>query len=48
MSLASFWSEACNTAKGRPLQTLLNAVYASYGATVRQARAADCALLAAV
>jgi hypothetical protein len=48
MSSASFWSEVCNTAKGKPLQTLLNAVYASCGATVRRARAADCALLAAV
>ncbi len=48
MSSASFWSDACETAKGKPLETLLNALYASCGATVRRARAADCALLAAV
>ena len=48
MSSASFWSDACETAAGKPLQTLLNALYASCGATVRRARAADCALLAAV
>jgi len=48
MSSASFWSDACKTAEDKPLQTLLNALYASCGATVRRARAADCALLAAV
>jgi hypothetical protein len=48
MSSASFWSEACETAMNEPLQTLLNAVYASCGATVRRARAANCALPAAV
>jgi hypothetical protein len=48
MSSASFWSDACENARGKPLQTLLNALYGSCGATVRPARAADCALLAAV
>ena len=48
MSSGSFWSNACKNAKGKPLQTLLDAVYGSCGATVRRARAADCALLAAV
>jgi hypothetical protein len=48
MSSSSFWSDACKNAFGRPLQTKLNALYASCGAAVRRARAADCALLAAV
>ena len=48
MSSGSFWSNACKNAKDKPLQTLLDAVYGSCGATVRRARAADCALLAAV
>jgi hypothetical protein len=39
MSSGSFWSDACSNAKGRPLQTLLNAVYASCGATVKNERA---------
>ncbi len=48
MSSASFWSDACKNAKDKPLQTLLDATYGSCGATVRRARAADCALFAAV
>ena len=48
MSSASFWSNACKQAKGKPLQTLLDAAHGSCGATVRRARAAGCALLAAV
>jgi hypothetical protein len=48
MSSGSFWSNACKNAKGKPLQTLLDALYGSCGATVRRARAADCALFAAV
>jgi hypothetical protein len=48
MSSASFWSDACKNAKGRPLQTLLDALYASCGVTVRPARAAACVLLADV
>jgi hypothetical protein len=48
MSSGSFWSDACKTAKGKSLQKLLDALYGSCGATVRRARAADCALLAAV
>ena len=48
MSSASFWSNACKNAKGKPLQTLLDALYGCCGATVRRARAADCALFAAV
>ncbi len=39
MSSGSFWSDACSTAAGRPLQALVNAAYASCGVTVR------CALL---
>ena len=39
MSSGSFWSDACNTAEGRPLPAKLNAAYASCGVTVR------CALL---
>ena len=48
MSSASFWSNACKNAIDKPLATLLDALYGSCGATVRRARAADCALLAAV
>ena len=50
MSSASFWSDACKIALDKPLQTLLDALYGSCGATVRvrPARAADCALLSAV
>jgi hypothetical protein len=48
MSSASFWSDACNNAIGKPLQTLLNALNVSCGVTVRPARAAACVLLAAV
>jgi hypothetical protein len=48
MSSASFWSDACNDAEDRPLQTKLNAAYGSCGATVRRARAAVCVLRAAV
>ena len=48
MSSGSFWSKACQNAFDKPLQTLLDAVYGSCGATVRRARAADCALLSAV
>ena len=33
MSL-SYWAQACTTANNMPLQTLLNAVYASCGVTV--------------
>ncbi len=48
MSSASFWLDACNNAKDKPLQTLLDALYASCGVTVRPARAAACVLLADV
>ncbi len=48
MSSGSFWSNACKNAKDKPLQTLLDAVYGSCGATVIRTCAADCALLAAV
>ncbi len=48
MSSGSFWSDACKNAKDKPLQTLLDVAYGSCGATVRPARAADCAPLAAV
>jgi hypothetical protein len=48
MSSASFWSDACKNATAKPLQTLLDALYGSCGATVIPARAACCALLAAV
>jgi hypothetical protein len=47
MSSNSFWSNACKQAKNKPLQTLLAAAHGSCGATVRPARAADSALLAA-
>jgi hypothetical protein len=38
MSSGSFWSDACKTAKGKPVQTLLDAAYASSCATVMAAR----------
>jgi hypothetical protein len=41
MSSGSFWSDACTRAQGKPLQTLLDAAYASCCVTVRQ----PCALL---
>jgi hypothetical protein len=44
LSSASFWSDACKYAEGRPLQTLLNAAYASGGLTVSRARASLVAL----
>ncbi len=37
-SSGSFWSDACKTAKGKPVQTLLGAAYASSCATVMAAR----------
>jgi hypothetical protein len=40
MSSPTFWSDACRNAVGRPLPTLLNAVYASCGVTVRRPPAA--------
>jgi hypothetical protein len=48
MSSASFWSNACQNAKDKLMPTLLDALHGSCGATVRRARAAACALLAAV
>jgi hypothetical protein len=48
MSSAAFWSDAGENARGKPLEALLDLAYGSCGATVRRARAADCALLAAV
>ena len=36
MSSPTFWSDACRNAVGRPLPTLLNALYAVCGVTVRQ------------
>ena len=38
MSSGSFWSDACKNAKGKPVQTLLDAAYASSCATVMAAR----------
>ena len=35
MSSGTFWSNACENAKGRPLQTQLDAAFASCGVTVR-------------
>ena len=43
MSSNSFWFNACTYATGKPLQTLVDAVYSSCGATVRRARAAAAA-----
>ncbi len=40
MSSNTFWSDACTYARNRPLPALLDAVYASCGATVRRAPAA--------
>ncbi len=34
---SSFWADACNSARDRPLQTLIDTVHASCGATVRRA-----------
>jgi hypothetical protein len=39
MSSDSFWSEACTNARGRSLQTLQGALYASCSMTVRRAAA---------
>ena len=39
MSSDSFWSEACTNARGRSLQTLQGAMYASCSMTVRRAAA---------
>jgi hypothetical protein len=36
MSSDTFWSDACRNARNRPLPTLLEALYASCGATVRR------------
>ena len=35
MSSGTFWSNACKNAGGRPVQTLLDAAFASCGVTVR-------------
>jgi hypothetical protein len=44
-SLKGFWLDACNYAKGKPLQTLLDAAYASCSLTVTCASAAAAAAL---
>ena len=36
MSSSSFWSDACASAQGKPVQTQLDATYASCGTTVRR------------
>ena len=36
MSSDTFWSDACRNARNRPLPTLLNALHASCGVTVRR------------
>ena len=36
MSSDTFWSDACRNARNRPLPTLLEALYASCGVTVRR------------
>ena len=36
MSSDTFWSDACKNARSRPLPTVLNALYASCGVTVRR------------
>ncbi len=47
MSYNSFWSDACLSARSRPLQVVLDAAYASCGVTVRLPRdAADAADIA--
>ena len=48
MTSNAYWSEVCELAVDRPLETLLSAVYASSGVTVSYARAADAAAAAAV
>jgi hypothetical protein len=35
MTSNAYWSDACELAVDRPLETLLNAVYTSSGVTVR-------------
>ncbi len=35
MTSSTFWSDACYHARGRPLQAMLDAAYASCGVTVR-------------
>ena len=45
MTSNAYWSEVCELAVDRPLETLLNAVYASSGVTVSYARAAAAAIL---
>jgi hypothetical protein len=47
MSSASFWSDACKYAEGRPLQALLDAAHANFGLLVRQSPAAAAAAAAA-
>ncbi len=46
MTSNAYWSEVCELAVGRPLETLLSAVYTSSGVTVRKARAAAAAAAA--
>ncbi len=48
MTSNAYWSEVCELAADRPLETVLNAVYASSGVTVSYARAADAAAAAAI
>ena len=36
MSSSSFWSDACASAQSKPVQTQLDATYASCGTTVRR------------
>jgi hypothetical protein len=40
MTSRTFWSDACSTARSRPVQALVNTAYASCGVTVRCAPAA--------
>ena len=47
MSSAAFWSDACNYAEGKPLQTQVDAAHASCGLLVRQSPAAAAAAAAA-
>ena len=46
MTSNDYWFDACELAVGRPLETLLSAVYASSGVTVSYARAAAAAAAA--
>ena len=46
MTSNAYWSDACELAVDRPLETLLNAVYTSSGVTVSYARAAAAAAAA--